>query len=509
MKPLHFLIVLMSLQFSSILSNAQCGTCTINITANSSISYTLTPGQTLCINPGITYTGDVTMSGGTLCNRGNYPSGNINVWQQGGTVYNSGTMTKNNLSTANNLNFYNTGTLQVYGDLNISSGSGFYNNTNGVLNVTGSINNNSIFNNAAAVDIRGAYNANSSSTLNTNSGSMSVGGSMNLSVPFSNTNTLLVKGDFRVNGGSSFTNGPNATLQVNGLYENNSLTVNNGSISINGNFTNNGSGTFTNNKTVTILGNFLNNSAINGNFNTCNPFIVYGSSIVNNGSGSINNNDICRKSTGSTFTSQYGTVGGSVTYCTCSAGVTPLPIVLKSFTADCKGNDVAIDWTTSTEINNAFFTVSRSSDAISWETFQVVAGSMNSNQEVKYSVTDARPLDGTSYYRLHQTDLDGTSEYFSPVSVSCSGSSDVASVSIYPNPVDEQFTISIQALLSDSKSLIEVYDLTGRKKLVKSLALNAGTNSVMMDRETLAPGTYTVRVISNGNVLGVQKAILR
>jgi fibronectin-binding autotransporter adhesin len=503
MRILYYLAVLMFFFTASFTANAQCSTCNYSLSGNG--TYTISAGNTYCIRAGITFSGTVNMDGGTLCVMGNYDGGTINSYSGGGTIYNNGTITKSSLSISNNIQFHNYGRLSVSGTFEINTNSLFYNHPSGNLTVNGNLSNNARYNNQGTVTISGEYASNSGSTQNENTGTMSVG-LMNINKPFTNSNILNVKGAFNVNGGGTFTNGPNGEVKVGGTYTNNSTTVNNGAISIDGSFVNN-SATFTNNKTVTVLGNFTNYGTLTGSSSSCNPFVVYGAVIYN--TGSINYNDLCRKSSGPTFTNQYGTVGGSVTYCTCSASVTPLPVVLKSFAADCNGNDVAIDWVTSTEINNAFFTVSRSADAISWETLQVVAGAMNSNQNVSYSVTDLRPLAGTSYYRLHQTDLDGTSEYFSPVSVSCSANSDVASVSVYPNPADEQFTVSIQAVLADSKSVIELYDLTGRQKLAKTISLQAGTNSIMIDRETLGSGTYTVRVVSNGNILGVQKAILR
>ena len=504
MRILSPLAVLLFFFVTSYTANAQCSTC--NFTLSGNTEYTISPGKTYCVRAGTTFSGNVNMDGGTLCVMGTYEGGTINSWNGGGTIYNTGVIAKSSLSISNNIQFHNYGKLNISGAFEINTNSFFTNYSSGTLTVGGTLNNNARFNNLGTVNIQGDYSSNAKSTVNTNSGTMTVGGAMNINRPFTNTNILNVKGSFHVNNGGTFTNGSDGEVKVGGNYNNNSTTVNNGAISIDGNYVNNPA-TFTNNKTVTVLGNFTNYGTLNGSPTTCNPVVVYGTVIYN--TGSINNNDLCRKSSGPTFTNQYGTVGSSVTYCTCSASVTPLPIVLKSFSADCDGSEVSIDWSTSTEINNAFFTISRSADAVSWETVQVIAGAMNSNQDVSYSVKDLRPLAGTAYYRLHQTDLDGTSEYFNPVSVSCSASSDEASVSVYPNPADEQFTVSIEALLSDPKSLIEIYDLTGRKKMVKSIALHGGSNSVTIEREALAPGTYTVHVISNGNVLGVQKAIRR
>jgi hypothetical protein len=90
----------------------------------------------------------------------------------------------------------------------------------------------------------------------------------------------------------------------------------------------------------------------------------------------------------------------------------PLPIQLTSFNVACN-NDVAVmSWTSATEINNAYYTVERTADGITYEIVATVKGAGNSSMPLNYSVTDYDPLPGTSYYRLSQTDLDGKTTHF-------------------------------------------------------------------------------------------------
>ena len=44
---------------------------------------------------------------------------------------------------------------------------------------------------------------------------------------------------------------------------------------------------------------------------------------------------------------------------------------------------------------------------------------------MSYSVIDTKPIYGTSYYRLKQTDYDGQTESFHPVSVSISSEENI------------------------------------------------------------------------------------
>jgi hypothetical protein len=87
----------------------------------------------------------------------------------------------------------------------------------------------------------------------------------------------------------------------------------------------------------------------------------------------------------------------------------PLPITLVSFDAKLSGKQVNITWTTSTEINNDYFTVERSADGINFERLTQIKGAGNSNFLKNYFFADESPFTGVNYYRLRQTDFDGKS----------------------------------------------------------------------------------------------------
>lgn len=87
----------------------------------------------------------------------------------------------------------------------------------------------------------------------------------------------------------------------------------------------------------------------------------------------------------------------------------PLPVELLHFTARPEGDRVRLDWATASERNNAFFTVERSADNAQFAALLEVDGAGDSQQHLAYSAYDEAPLPGTSYYRLRQTDHDGTS----------------------------------------------------------------------------------------------------
>ena len=96
------------------------------------------------------------------------------------------------------------------------------------------------------------------------------------------------------------------------------------------------------------------------------------------------------------------------------SSLNPLPITLVEFSARPEGSVVRLDWVTASEQNNAFFTVERSRDGIQFEHVLDVTGALNSSSTLNYTELDPTPYGGLSYYRLRQTDTDGTST-LSPV----------------------------------------------------------------------------------------------
>jgi hypothetical protein len=90
------------------------------------------------------------------------------------------------------------------------------------------------------------------------------------------------------------------------------------------------------------------------------------------------------------------------------SAMNPLPIELLYFEARPNGNEVTCTWATVSEFNNDHFTVERSADGYAFEEVGTVDAAGESRSLMAYSFTDPSPLHGLSYYRLRQTDVDGT-----------------------------------------------------------------------------------------------------
>ena len=140
-------------------------------------------------------------------------------------------------------------------------------------------------------------------------------------------------------------------------------------------------------------------------------------------------------------------------------GGNPLPVELTSFTAKPENNDVHINWTTSSELNSDYFTLERSKNNIEYQSIASVEAAGNSSVVHLYAHQDREPLNGTSYYRLKQTDIDGQSTYYRPVTVFRNTKNEFQ---VFPNPT----VGSTIRLRSSDKNLnqykITVQDLNGK-----------------------------------------------
>ena len=190
--------------------------------------------------------------------------------------------------------------------------------------------------------------------------------------------------------------------------------------------------------------------------------------------------------------------------------VSPLPIVLQEFTATCAEEVVQLNWITQSEINNERFFIHRSADLIQWEEVHTQPGAGNSNAPLSYTATDDRPLKGMSYYRLTQQDYDGTEESFEPIPVFCHSNGEEANaLQVYPNPAEDEFTVSIYVSQTIQEALLELIDLHGRVVAVRSISPVKGNNSFSFRREGLGSGTYILRLRSEKLALSPVKVVLK
>ena len=97
--------------------------------------------------------------------------------------------------------------------------------------------------------------------------------------------------------------------------------------------------------------------------------------------------------------------------------ITVLPVELSLFDGNKTDNGNLLYWRTDSEYNSKSFTLERSSDGKNWEEINTQSAAYNSNYTINYSFLDTRFQTKVNYYRLHQTDIDGTNKLYKKIVV--------------------------------------------------------------------------------------------
>jgi hypothetical protein len=200
------------------------------------------------------------------------------------------------------------------------------------------------------------------------------------------------------------------------------------------------------------------------------------------------------------------TTDGYYTIGTKNYNASPLPIELISFDAIMNNKQVDITWATATESNNDYYTIEKSKDGFNFETSSIVDAAGNSLSTIIYKDIDPTPFEGISYYRLKQTDFDGTFTYSKIVVVKYSICDD--GFTVFPNPTDGEINININDL-QGKEILVIIRDITGKECFSKVVLSQENQQLIAIDSEhKLASGTYIITASSN-NKLYSKKIIVK
>lgn len=188
---------------------------------------------------------------------------------------------------------------------------------------------------------------------------------------------------------------------------------------------------------------------------------------------------------------QSSFIAGSTCY------LTPFPVGLLAFDARVeKDGKVLCDWRTATELNNDFFTLERSKDGELYEEMGKIPGAGTSSTAQSYQWPDPLPHLGISYYRLRQTDFDGATTFYPPVSVQVFADEQPLTYRAFPNPATDFFTLEVNSLSAVGSSL-GIYNLRGQLIREYELELADGLSRHKVDTHELSQGIYLIRLATH------------
>lgn len=119
----------------------------------------------------------------------------------------------------------------------------------------------------------------------------------------------------------------------------------------------------------------------------------------------------------------------------------PLPVTLLDFTAVKINESVLLEWQTESEYNSDYFEVERSVNGIDWNRLSTINAAGESSESLIYQETDENPIDGISYYRLNQYDLNGAKTFLKMISFNNKMEIGENDIRVFPNPVNDRFRV--------------------------------------------------------------------
>lgn len=173
-----------------------------------------------------------------------------------------------------------------------------------------------------------------------------------------------------------------------------------------------------------------------------------------------------------------------------------LPVTLVAFDARHESTTTLLSWSTTAETNSDRFEIERSASGKVWNKIGAVASTGESAVLVKYTFTDAAPLQGENLYRLKMVDKDETYAYSSIRSLTFNGGQ---AQFAYPNPARDVVYIKD----AGNVQTVSILDLKGNNVQQVDM-VQGGRFSV----NGLNAGMYIVKVVRSNGLVTSQKIVV-
>jgi hypothetical protein len=187
------------------------------------------------------------------------------------------------------------------------------------------------------------------------------------------------------------------------------------------------------------------------------------------------------------------TTGGHTYIATCNPDVPiPLPVDILDFKIRLdQENVIYLEWETSSERNNDYFTVEKSNDGESWDFVAKVQGAGNSSSSLIYKTNDEQPYLGINYYRLFQTDFDGTTSYLGTRSAKVESKE---KFTIAPNPANTLFSV-----FGDIKKCeVKILNSHGQSIDIIKNEISEGKLEILTDN--IPSGVYFIQLVTINSI---------
>jgi hypothetical protein len=205
------------------------------------------------------------------------------------------------------------------------------------------------------------------------------------------------------------------------------------------------------------------------------------------------------------YITNFSTIGYLQTFAKNNNTLIALPLKLIDFTAVLRGNTTNLTWNTASEVNLRGFDVERSADG--GQTFTRVAtiSARGGNSVNTYThLDDVGGITGKVFYRLKMTDVDGKISY-GPIRFVVVAASAMP-MEVLPNPFVANLTAVVYAR-HDEELLVKVISMKGEQLYMDRRAVQKGANTLALNLQTLASGSYILEVVHEDGTAETKKVM--
>lgn len=141
---------------------------------------------------------------------------------------------------------------------------------------------------------------------------------------------------------------------------------------------------------------------------------------------------------------------------------TVLPVELIDFIGICEQTHTQLQWSTASEHNNNYFTISRANSYLEFYVIATISGQNTTTVQADYSYEDYLAPADINYYRISQTDFDGTVKILKTISVdnSCSIGENPAFYTSFN--IENQSLIILYQVDKNQAMIGEIYNSIGQ-----------------------------------------------
>ena len=263
-------------------------------------------------------------------------------------------------------------------------------------------------------------------------------------------------------------------------------------------------GALTTGAATTII---MQNQTVSGNvFWIAEGAVAMGANTVMVGTLIAHQGAISMGTTGKLDGRMYSTKGAVAVYADSIAiptsGGYTLPVKLTSFTGVCTQQNIKVNWSTASEINNKYFLLENSANSSNWKTIATISGAGTSSLVSNYNFSYPLANKEANYFRLTQVDNDGNYKQSAIINVQGCAFKGSENLIIFPNPSEG----NINLLFDGDKSKIKhtsVFNALGKKVLENNSYHSA------IDLSAALPGVYYLQLQTSTTTINKEVVIKR